>query len=457
MFKLRNYQEAPVNLGVSYFKQKKVVPSLLVLPTAAGKSIIIAHIATQTQEKTLCIQPSVELLKQNYEKFTAMGGEASIYSASAKTKEFGQVTYATIGSIKNIGGQFKALGYKNLIIDEAHLYPKNSDSMLGKFLKGSGIKKVIGLTATPFRLQNYSNYFTGTTSSKLVMLTTRTKTAAFYKDILHITQIQELTANNYWAKLKYELHVFDTSKLVFNTTKADYLEWSIKLAYKNQNIEQKIKDAIEENTDRESILVFVPSIGEAKALQEQTPNSAVVYSGMPDWERDVAITAFKDKAIRVVFNVNILSVGFDHPELDCIISARPTASLAWLYQALGRGTRIHPNKKDCLIIDFVGNIEKFGMLEDLYFKEEDGKYNMYGSGGKLLTGIDLDKVGSVIDEDSIPVVEENVRFTFGSYKGKLIEDAPAWYLTYVLENHKFTKSEEQIKNKIFSVRSLLNN
>lgn len=154
MFKLRDYQIAPVKTGVDFFNNSKIgKPSIEVLPTAAGKSIIIAHIAKEVHGKGLVIQPSVELLQQNYDKFIALGGEASIYSASLNTKEFGNLTYATIGSIKNIGAKFKELKYRYIIIDEVHLFPRNADSMLGTFLKESGIERVLGLTATPFKLQ----------------------------------------------------------------------------------------------------------------------------------------------------------------------------------------------------------------------------------------------------------------------------------------------------------------
>lgn len=114
---LRDYQVAPVDIGITYFKQKKAYPSIEVLPTAAGKSIIIAAICRGVGEKMLVLQPSKELLKQNYDKFINLGGEASIFSASMGVKEIGEITYATIGSIKSIGAHFNSLGINKVIID----------------------------------------------------------------------------------------------------------------------------------------------------------------------------------------------------------------------------------------------------------------------------------------------------------------------------------------------------
>ena len=114
MIILRANQVKPVEIGSAFFKEKKTVPSIMVCPTAFGKSIVIAQICKNIEEKVLILQPSKELLEQNYNKYISLGGEASIYSASLNTKEIGHVTYATIGSIKNIAHKFT--GYK-LIID----------------------------------------------------------------------------------------------------------------------------------------------------------------------------------------------------------------------------------------------------------------------------------------------------------------------------------------------------
>jgi DNA repair protein RadD len=114
---LRQIQKAPVSKGIAFFKLEKPKNSLIVAPTAFGKSLVIANIAHALPDKTLVLQPSKELLEQNYAKLKALGGEASIFSASMGVKEYGEITYATIGSIKSLGSIFKQRGYKNLIVD----------------------------------------------------------------------------------------------------------------------------------------------------------------------------------------------------------------------------------------------------------------------------------------------------------------------------------------------------
>lgn len=199
MIELRQNQVEPVRKAIEFFQQDKPKPSLIVLPTAWGKSILTAFVAKECNDKLIVLQPSKELLEQNYLKYCTLcndfGSEAGIYSASFGRKEIMPITYATIGSIKNIGAKFKALGFTKMLIDEAHLYPREADSMLGRFLSDSGITHVLGITATPVKLQtNFSRE--GDTFSKLVMLTSRSKKGNFFKDIIHVERfgkVEDLT------------------------------------------------------------------------------------------------------------------------------------------------------------------------------------------------------------------------------------------------------------------------
>lgn len=439
--KLRPIQEPPVKKGIDFFKNKSVQNSLIIAPTAFGKSLVIANIANSLPDKTLVLQPSKELLEQNLNKLQILGGTASIYSASLGTKEYGQITYATIGSIKNLGSTFKNLGYKNLIIDEAHLYPRESSSMFGTFMKSSGIKKVLGLTATSFRLQNNMDV-DGNTYSKLVMLTKRSKTKAFYRDMLHVSQISEMVDQKFWAELIYKIYDVDTTELVYNSTKADFTDKSLDSFYEDQDIEEKIIAELETLTDRKSIIVFVPTVAQAISLSEKIKDSVAVYGNMDKNDRQNAINNFKLGKIRVAINVNVLSVGFDHQEVDAIICGRPTASLAWFYQAMGRGTRIHPKKENCLIVDFTGNVERFGYLEDLTYKYLDAEWNVYGTGGRLLTGIPLHKI------ERLSFINNSPRFTFGRFQGQRVDEVPENYLRFCLKYITFTKETNHIKEAI---------
>jgi len=369
--KLRENQLYPVQIGVEFFNTPKIAPSIIVAPTAFGKSIVIAFIVKELNEKILVLQPSKELLEQNYKKFTDLGGVASIYSASMGEKEIGDVTYATIGSIIDIAYKFRELGFTKVIIDECDRYPRGPKGMLRRFIDASYVKHVLGLTSTPLKLQ--TNMGEDGPFSKLVMITNNSAKGTFFKHILYVAQIQEIVKLGYWSKLDYQSYDFDTGKLVYNSTKADYTNKSMEKAYEHQNIEDKIVKKVRELTDRKSILIAVPSIAQATELAGKIPNAAIVHGGTKKKERKRIIDEFKSQKLRVVVQVDVLTVGFDLPELDCVITGRPTSSISWWYQFVGRATRIHPNKENAIIVDFVGSVQKFGKVEDLYYAETNNK------------------------------------------------------------------------------------
>lgn len=442
--KLRPNQEKPVEIGIDFFKQEKTQPSIIVAPTAFGKSICIAKIAESVEDNLLILQPSKELLEQNYHKYILLGGQASIYSASFGQKKISNTTYATIGSISSIGKKFKEMGFTKMIIDEAHLYPRNADSMLGRFLTESGISHVLGLTATPLKLQTNRD-LAGNNFSKLVMLTSRSKKGQFFKDIIYVSQVQEMVDLGYWSRLEYEQYDIDEGKLVYNSTKADYTEESLKAVYESNDTDNKIIQKINALPDRKSIIVFVPSVANAIELSKKTPNSIAVYGDMDKKLRDKSVNQFKSGSLRIIFNVNVLSVGFDHPELDTIICARPTASLAWFYQALGRGTRIHPNKNYCLIVDFSGNVKRFGRIEKLAFQKEN-IWKLYGENGRLLTGVPLHEIGMHTEEtESTP---KKVIMSFGKHKGREVKDIDKGYRDWMLKNITWNQYNSKIKKEI---------
>jgi DNA repair protein RadD len=408
-------------------------------------------------EKLVVIQPSKELLEQNYNKFINLGGKASIYSAAMGEKEIGDVTYATIGSIVNIAHKFNTLGISKVIIDECDRFPREPDGMLRRFLTAAKITHVLGLTATPLKLQtNMDEHFRP--FSKLVMLTSKSKKGNYFKDIIHVAQIKEMCDLGFWSPLQYESYDFDTGALVYNSTNAEFTDESIKKAYKQQDISGKIIKRISELPDRKSILIAVPSIDEAKELSTRLPSCEAVFSGMPDSDRDRIIDDFKNLRLRIVVQVTILSVGFDHPQLDCIITGRPTASLSWWYQFVGRVTRIHSEKENGLVIDFVGSVPKFGKVEDLYFEKEEPLWKLYGEGQKLLTGIPLHEIGLHKQNQPSPhdVAAQGpvVKMTFGKYKDTEIRKIPIWYRKWMLENIKWTPFNKSIQTELLRLKEI---
>jgi len=462
MITLRPNQIPVVQMGIEFFNTPKFAPSIIVAPTAFGKSIAIAFIAKGINDKVLVIQPSKELLEQNYEKFTTLGGTACIYSASMREKEIGAVTYGTLGSLISVAQDIKKLGVTKVIIDECDRYPRNSDGLLRRFIEGVGVTHILGFTATPLKLQTNMGK-DGIPYSKLVMLTNWSKNGQFFKHILYVAQIQDIVRLKYWSKLQYQSYEFDTGKLVYNSARSDYTSKSIENVYENQNIHQKIVKKVAELYDRKSILIAVPTIKQATELAGEIPHAAVVHGGTPKKDRNRIIEEFKSHRLRVVVQVNVLTVGFDYPQLDCIITGRPTNSISWWYQFVGRATRIYPTKVNALIVDFVGSLKRFGKVEDLYYADKNEKWQLYGSNGMQITDLPMHEIGlhlengadlgKIVDEDGNI---EKIYMTFGRYKNTEIRKIPPYYRQWMLKNIKWNEWNIKIKNEIERLNFLTN-
>ena len=387
MYKLRDYQQKASDAAVSFFNNKaKKNSAIMVLPTGAGKSLVIADIASRLEGHTLVFQPSKEILEQNYLKLCSYGIlDCSIYSASFGRKDISRITFATIGSVRNHPELF--LHFKNIIIDECHLVnPK--EGMYKSFL--SMLKcKVLGLTATPYRLSSSRDF------GSMLKFITRTRPCVF-SEVIYQVQISTLLDMGYLSKLNYypmNPVGWNELNLKVNTTGADYTDKSVVKEYERidfygflVSIVQRLMNP-KSGVKRKGILVFTRFLKEAEKLTMSIPGTAIVSGDTPKSTREMILRQFKSGEIPVVANVGVLICGFDYPELDTIVIARPTMSLALYYQIVGRAIRPHKNKESAWIVDLAGNIKRFGKVENL--KLVDGGNNKWAvwNEGKQLTNV----------------------------------------------------------------------
>lgn len=389
MFTLRDYQEIAVKKALEFFNEGSVLDRpIIVAPTAAGKSIYIGHIANELKTGVLVLQPSKELLEQNYAKFKAYGGVASIYSASMGVKEIGDVTFATIGSVKGKQALFSHVRY--IIIDECHLVPPKEESMYVEFLNGMYDVKVLGLTATPIRLKKYRDRFTNDTYSKINLL--NRERPKFFNDFLHVTQIGELYEKGFLSPVRYLELSWDNGELLLNTTGAEYTDESIDKAVREQKVIERIPDIIKQSIEkgRKHRLVFVKNVYDAALLASKVPDSACIHSGTKKPERERILADFKAGNITTVFNVSVLTVGFDFPELDTIIIARPMFSLTLFMQIVGRGIRLHEGKEDCVVVDMCGNVARFGDISQIVYEKDSKGMWVMRDDKRVLSGVRME-------------------------------------------------------------------
>lgn len=380
-FKLRPYQLESVQKGVDYLNGPRNKNALLVLPTGSGKSIVIANILNPLESKTLVLQPSKEILEQNYEKYTKYG-KASIYSASVGEKRIDKVTFCTIGSIINKKHLFK--GLQNIIIDECHLV-NSEKGMYQEFISYFPNVKVLGLTATPYRLSQTSEGY------QLTFLTR--SSPKIFKDILYYVQNSVLFNAGYLANLEYfSFDIIDRSKLELNSSGTDFTQQSLKRYYKAIDMPSRItKYASQILSKKPNLLIFCALISEAKEVVRRVPGSFLLTGDTKKEERERILSKFKKGIIKCVVNVGVLTTGFDYPSLESVLIARSTMSLSLYYQIVGRVMRIASGKKNAWVVDMGGNINLFGRIETMEIKkDQEGRYAIWNK-GKQLTNIPFER------------------------------------------------------------------
>lgn len=380
MYQLRQYQREAVDAAVSFFEEGTKRNGLIVLPTGAGKSLVIANIAYRLDAPVLVFQPSKEILEQNYAKLQAYDvWDTGIFSASFNRREVRKITFATIGSVKNYKDYFRRFRY--VIIDECHNV--NAEAGMYKDFIRTIQCKVLGLTATPYRL--YSTRFYGS----MLRFITRTNPRIF-NDLLYYVQVKTLQEQGFLAPMNYyDMKVVDTGRLKLNSTGADYTDASVRDHYREINFNNTLEGIVRRLlvAGRKSILVFTRFVEEAVYLARALGAGAAVVSGdTPKSEREAILAAFKAGELSVVANVGVLTTGFDFPELATVVLARPTMSLALYYQMCGRAIRPSEGKTSW-VVDLCGNFRRFGRVDDLTLREPKPGIWAVFSGSRQLTNV----------------------------------------------------------------------
>ena len=374
----RYYQTEAIEAAIRFFKTGDTAHGLEILPTGSGKSVVIANIGKELAGKTIVLQPSKEILEQNVAKYRAYGFRAGIYSASAGSKRVENMTFATIGSVATKKHLFRE--FNNIIIDECHLVnPK--EGLYRDFIYTLSDAKVLGLTATPYRLVST---FEG---SVLEWITT--SQPSIFSKVLYYIQNNVLFNEGHLAPLEYyDIDAIDRSQLQVNKKGDDFTAESMRYLYRKINFDMlTAKWANILLAKRKNCLVFCSMIDEAYKVQKLIPGSVVLTGETETSVRTAILNDFKAGIIRCVINVGVLTTGFDYQALESILMAFSTMSLSKYYQVVGRVMRpftyANGEKKTGWVVDLGGNIKKFGKIETMEIKEINGYYSIWNNGRQL--------------------------------------------------------------------------
>jgi len=381
VYKLRPYQQRAFDAIKKNLNVKGA--SLVVMPTASGKSHVIAHTATLS-DNVLILQPSQELLAQNLEKLKLLvpAKDIGIYSASFGKKEIKKFTFATIQSVYKNPQLFSHI--KLVIIDECHNVALRSlGTMYKSFLDKMGSPKCFGFTATPYRLEvGYKRFKNGdlvamTMLKMLNRMRHKTEKGMFWKKIVYYISHERLLEQGYLSPIKY-IHepLMPYSEIPVNKSRSDYnLEGYTQAIV---GFEAKTLATINEAQKRyKSVLVFCSSKEQAENYQNIIKGSELIVGDTNKKKRVKLIAGFKDGTIKTMFNVGVLTTGFDHPALDCIVLLRPTRSPLLYNQIIGRLTRLAEGKECGTVIDLTGTCKRMGKIETFkLYKNERGLVNL---------------------------------------------------------------------------------
>ncbi|WP_154181232.1 DEAD/DEAH box helicase [Vibrio furnissii] len=358
MYTLRPYQTDSVKVVIHYFRQH-ATPAVIVLPTGAGKSLVIAELARLAKGRVLVLAHVKELVEQNHAKYEGYGLKGAIFSAGLGRKETDQqVVFASVQSVVRNLDAFKNQ-FSLLVIDECHRVPDEKSSSYQKvithLLELNAGMKVLGLTATPYRLGMGWIYQYHTRG--LV----RSEEPRFFRDCIFELPIRYLLDEGFLTPARLidaPVLSYDFSQLKpANTGRYKESDMDLVIEQSKRATPQIVAQIIQLAADKQGVMVFAATVRHAQEILSLLPESEsdIVIGDTPSPERDAIIQRFKQRELKFLVNVSVLTTGFDAPHVDLIAILRPTESVSLYQQIVGRGLRLSPGKTECLVLDYAGN------------------------------------------------------------------------------------------------------
>lgn len=383
----RGYQVAAHDAIIDHIRVS-VDPCLVEAVTAAGKSHIIASLAETIHKMShgkhvLNLAPKAELVKQNRAKFLKTGKPASVFSASAGAKCLRHpVVFGTPGTVKNSISRF-GKEFAAVVIDEAHGITPTVKHIIEKLREQNPKLRVIGFTGTPHRLGEgyiYKLDEKGKPNSE-----DRCRDPYFTKKVYTIGG-HELIEQGFITPpvvVPINSDAYDTSRLLPNT-KHKAVDIEAAFVGHGRLTASIVAEVVERCRDRRGVMFFAATIQHAEEVMASLPAGARLITGdTPRTQRDKIYEDFEAQAFKYLVNVDVLTTGFDAPHVDAIAILRASESPALIQQIIGRGLRLYPEKPDCWVFDYGGNIDKHFPDGDLFNPEIRASFRASEKGANI--------------------------------------------------------------------------
>jgi DNA repair protein RadD len=373
---LRPYQQDAVQAAIAWIK-RSTEPALLELSTGSGKSHIAAAIAKwitdNTSKKVLVLQPSKELTEQNYNKWLATGSNASIFSASVGSKcTRHNAVYGTpktvLNAIERFGDKFGAV-----IIDECHLITPTIKEIIDKIRAKNPLLRVIGMTATPYRMLDGYIYRIDKSGKTDKALDDNSTVNPYFAALLYKITTRALIDMGFLTPAytcPSQLH-YNTDALTINKMgNFDAKEVELAFTGKGRLTSDIVADVVAKAQNRKGVMLFAATVKHAQEILESLPpDNSMMLGGDINMDKQIRaklINDFKAQKFKYIVSVGTLTTGFDAPHVDTIAVLRATESASLFQQIIGRGLRLCDGKTDCLVLDYASNIERHELEGDLF-------------------------------------------------------------------------------------------
>ena len=358
MITLRDYQQDAVQSAYAYWQNN--TSCIIEAPCGAGKSLIIGKICHDSithNVRVLVVTHRKKLLEQNEAELKNLlpDADTGFYSAGLNQKtQDAKIVFAGIQSIANA----KIIQhYEILIIDECHLVAPNESgqyhALISKLKEVNPELKILGLTATPYRLD--SGYLT------------EWETPIFERVVYKI-DVKLLIKRGYLCPVVSNgggVKV-DVSKVKHKG--GEFLDSALESLYMSKTVEI-VADIVKKGIDRKAWLIFCVSIEHAEQVTTELIShgiDAACYHSQSD--NEYILDDFANGRLKCLVNVNILTTGSNFPIADMCVLLRATESTALYVQIVGRVMRLYPNKKNALLLDYGGNVLRHGCIDDVAVK-----------------------------------------------------------------------------------------
>lgn len=406
--KLYPYQKKIFDAALSHLKEKNRL--MIVIPTGGGKTVVFAHLIKKLNLKTLVVAHTRELISQCQKTLANCG-----------------ITGVDVFTIQKVYMHIDEMDdYDFLIVDECH---RSCSPSYLKLIERFNDKKVLGVTATPFRSDGQWLF-------------------DIYKEKIAPLDIIDMIEQNFLSDFE-GYRVKTTLSLKGISTKGDDFVSSKLAAVVNvKNRNELIVREYRQIADGEKTLCFAVNIKHADELAKEFQANGIasesIHGDIAKHKREQFIQDFKTGKIRVLVSCQILTEGFDEPSITCLLMARPTLSKVLYIQMIGRGSRLYPGKSVCKVIEFTDNHYDVCSLESII--SSNSKSHSLIRGERL--GSYKKRVESLLEETKDVTVE---KFTLvdRNYTSK---PATPWQIKFLgvlgvgdLENITQLQADEMIR------------